>query len=255
MREYLEKGWVKFPYDTRLADWVKAVRAPAWEAVHAPQNAHWHQCEGTWFVGVDALANDARGAVAGVSGPLTGTAFAAAESLFGPLPLHRAQLSVISPGYPRPREGESAAAGRYRLKRDAAHLDGLKPEGPERLRRMGEYHGYILGIPLSESTASPMVIWEGSHLRLAAMLREAFEGVPPQRWPEIDLTARYQDVRAEIFETCQRFEVQASCGEAYLTHRFALHGVAPWQGQETAARMIAYFRPEVTDRARWLAAE
>lgn len=251
MKEYLEKGWIEFAHDTALADWVAAVQAPAWEAVQAPENAHWHQCEGTWFVGVDALPNDGLGAVAG-SGPLTGHAHDFARDLFGTLALHPAQLSVIYDGYPRPRAGESEAAGRYRLKRDAAHLDGLKLEGPERQRRMGEYHAWILGIPLNESAASPMVVWEGSHLRLQAMLREAFDGLAESRWHEVDLTARYQAVRAEIFEECQRVEVRAKPGEAYLMHRFALHGVAPWGVVDAAPRMIAYFRPEVVSRRDWL---
>ena len=251
MREYLEKGWIKFAHDAALAAWGEAARQPAWDAVAAPENAHWHQCEGTWFVGVDALPNDVSGAV-GQSGPLTGQAHDFARALFGPLPLHQAQLSVIYDGYPRPREGESDAAGRYRLKRDAAHLDGLKLEGAERQRRMGEYHAWVLGIPLSESAASPMVVWEGSHILLHEMLRAAFAGLPESQWHEVDLTARYQALRARIFEECQRVEVCAKPGEAYLMHRFALHGVAPWGAADAAPRMIAYFRPEAPSRTDWL---
>lgn len=215
---------------------------------------HWHQCEGTWFVGVDALPNDALGAVAG-GAALGGAAYEFATDLFGSLALHSAQLSVIYPGYPKPRAGESEAAGRYRLKRDAAHLDGLKLEGTERQRRMGEYHAWVLGVPLSESAASPLVVWEGSHLRLQDMLKRELQGVPETRWHEVDLTAAYQAARAEIFEECQRVEVRAKVGEAYLVHRFALHGVAPWSGAETAPRMIAYFRPELADRRHWLMAD
>ena len=36
-----------------------------------------------------------------------------------------AQVSVCYPGYPMPREEESKAAFKYRLKRDAAHVDGF----------------------------------------------------------------------------------------------------------------------------------
>ena len=61
---------------------------------------------------------------------LGGTAYEFATHLFGSLALHPAQLSVIYPGYPKPRVGESEAAGRYRAKRDAAHLDWLKMELP-----------------------------------------------------------------------------------------------------------------------------
>ncbi|MCV2894000.1 hypothetical protein [Lentibacter sp. XHP0401] len=253
MNKYLDKGWFEFPYDARLARWVREGLQSAWSAVDAPENAHWHQCEGTWFVGVNALPNDAAGAVAG-GGPLAGAAYEFAMSLFGALPLHAAQLSVVYAGYPKPRAGESAAAGRYRLKRDAAHLDGLKLEGETRERRMGEYHAWVLGIPLTESAQSPMVVWEGSHLRIAAMLKRELEDVPPARWHEVDLMAAYTETRAEIFEECQRVEVRAKVGEAYILHRFALHGVAPWRGAEESPRMIAYFRPELADRERWLLA-
>ena len=94
MNKYLDKGWFEFPYDARLARWVREGLQSAWSAVDAPENAHWHQCEGTWFVGVNALPNDAAGAVAG-GGPLAGAAYEFAMSLFGALPLRAAQLSVV----------------------------------------------------------------------------------------------------------------------------------------------------------------
>ena len=47
-------------------------------------------------------------------------------------PYHKAQLSVIFPGYPKPRIGDSEAAFEYRRKRDAAHVDGLLPIGEEK---------------------------------------------------------------------------------------------------------------------------
>jgi len=248
----MRKGWQVFPFERSVADWAAAALGRGREAVAAPEFAQWHQCEGTWFVGVDALPNDASGAVDGV--PLRGAARDAADALFGPLALHRAQLSVIYAGYPRPRKGEGEAAFRFRQKRDAAHLDGLRPSAARR-RFMEEYHGYILGIPLTQSAQSPMVIWEGSHLVFQKMLREAFADRPAARWHEVDLTDVYKATRAEIFETCQRVELRASPGEAYLVHRFALHGVAPWDEGAKAGpdgRMIAYFRPELPDRGLWL---
>ena len=78
-----------------------------------------------------------------------------------PLPeLHPAQVSAVYPGYPKPRQGESDAAFRYRLNRDAAHVDGLLAIGPERRRMLRERHAYILGLPLTEcsETAAPMTI-------------------------------------------------------------------------------------------------
>lgn len=101
-------------------------------------------CEGTWFVGVDTLPNAPDGTV-GEAGPLTGQAWEAVSELYGRLPLHRGQVSVMYPGYPRPKDGEGEAAFGYRLRRDAAHVDGLLLEGPDRRRFLKERHAYIWG--------------------------------------------------------------------------------------------------------------
>lgn len=252
MEDYERLGWQAFGYEAGVARWAEAALEEARTAVASPEMAIWHQCEGTWFVGVDALGNDAAGALNGLA--LEGAALAAAQGLFGTLPLHKGQVSVIYEGYPRPRAGEGEAAFRYRLKRDAAHLDGLKSAGPEKRRKMDEFHGFILGFPLTDERAAPLVVWEGSHVILQQMLVRCLGDVPPARWHEVDLTEPYQAARREVFETCPRVEVQASPGEAYLLHRFALHGVAPWRGAATGAdgRAVVYFRPEVCDRLAWL---
>lgn len=248
--ELHDKGWALFPPEAKVAAWAEEARAVALRHIRDPEaQAKWLQCEGTWFVGVDTLPNGPDGAV-GQAGPLSGAAFRAACDLYGVLPLHRGQVSVIYPGYPRPRAGENEAAARYRLKRDAAHVDGLLPVGPARQRMLMERHAYILGLPLTpcNATASPMVVWEGSHRIMRDMFAEALEAHPESDWGGIDLTARYQAARREVFETCQRVEIAAQPGEAYLLHRHALHGVAPW-GKDAKAppegRMIAYFRPEL----------
>lgn len=247
MADLAGDGWVTFPTDPALLDWVKAALPRARAAVADPvQRATGLVCEGTWFVGVDALDNDAEGMVADV--PLRGAARDAAEALFGPLPLHRAQVSVVWPGYPRPRDGESDAAFRFRQKRDGAHLDGLLPEGPERRRFFREPHAWILGLPLTACGpgASPLVVWRGSHHVLRRALLQASDGYPPASWSDIDLTEAYTAARAEVFATCERVELQARPGEAYLLHRLVLHGVAPWkEGAEAPSdgRMVAYFRP------------
>ncbi|WP_137702082.1 hypothetical protein [Marimonas lutisalis] len=256
--DLLERGYALFPHDSALAAWVRAVRPAAQAAIEDEElRAKWLVCKGTWFVGVDALANDASGSVDG-SGPLTGAAIEVAQGLFGSLALHPAQLSVVWPGYPQPRDGESEAAFRFRLKRDAAHLDGIKAQGPERKRFIDELHAWILGVPLNETAAgaSPMVIWDGSHEVMRRGLLGALEEVPESRWHEVDLTAAYQAARREVFETCQRVELHARPGEAYLLHRLCLHGVAPWRaGADEAGRVVAYFRPELPGGVgKWLRA-
>ncbi|RKF16649.1 hypothetical protein D6850_03650 [Roseovarius spongiae] len=248
--EFLARGWARFPCAPEVAEWAGKARAAARASVNdAAQQSQWLQCGGTWFVGVDALPNAADGAVAG-SGALAGPGYAVARRLYGALPLHRAQVSVVYPGYPKPREGEGEGAFRYRLKRDAAHVDGLLAVGDERVRMLKERHAYILGLPLNEASpaASPLVVWEGSHEVMRAAFARALDGVAPADWGGVDLTEIYTRTRREVFETCPRVPLPARPGEATLVHRLTVHGVAPWsEGAEAGpeGRMIAYFRPEL----------
>ncbi len=252
-------GWVRFPHDAGVADWAARARAVAARAVRDPAFARWHVCGGTWFVGVDALDNDPQGRVAG-SGPLAGPAVEFIRHHLGGLPpLHRGQVSVVHPGYPRPREGESDAAFRYRLRRDAAHVDGVKAAGPDRRRRLEEPHAWILGLPLTETDpgAAPLVVWDGSHRIMQARLREALAPHDPAEWGRVDITDTYQSARREIFDRCRRIALHARPGEACLLHPLALHGIAPWQNGARApedGRVIAYFRPPFRGSLRdWLA--
>lgn len=256
----LEKGWTVFPEEPAVAQWAEAARVMAKERVQdADTRRQWLQCEGTWFVGVDALPNDETGAI-GASGPLRGAAIDAVQAIYGALPLHSGQVSVIYPGYPKPRQGEGAAAFRYRARRDAAHVDGLLPVGEARRRKLLEPHAFIIGLPLSpcSADASPLVVWEGSHIIMRVAFEAALRDVPEADWPETDLTDIYQAARRQVFDTCPRVPVHALPGQAYLIHRHALHGVAPWgPGAEApeAGRMIAYFRPEFANHSRdWLTA-
>lgn len=242
------RGWIRFAYDPDTAAWAARAREAARRAVAEPANARWHVCEGTWFVGVDALDNDAEGRVAGAT-RLRGPAVEFIRAHLGGMPpLHRAQVSVVHPGYPRPREGESEAAFRYRVRRDAAHLDGIKATGPDRRRRIEETHAFVLGLPLNatDEAASPLVVWEGSHEVMRAALAEALAPHDPGDWGRIDITDAYHAARRRVFETCRRVPLHAGPGEAYLLHRLALHGIAPWSETATApddGRVIAYFRP------------
>ncbi|MCG7628472.1 hypothetical protein MHM88_11700 [Epibacterium sp. MM17-32] len=257
---FFEKGWVRFPANDDTLAWAEHARGQGIKAVADPAHAPWIDCEGTWFIGVDALPNDPQGRLQG--GPeLAGPALQfIATDLGGIGVLHPAQLSVIYPGYPRPRRGESAAAFGYRRNRDAAHVDGVKMFGDARRRRVEEPHAWVLGVPLNRASAdaAPLVVWEGSHEIMRAAFSAAFDGVDPAQWYEVDVTEAYGAARRAVFETCPRITVHAQPGEAYLMHRLCLHGVAPWaegaSAPEGEGRMIAYFRPEMQDwQAHWLA--
>lgn len=260
MSAFFEKGWVRFPFDPRVKDWVEAALPAARATVSDPDQAEWLRCGGTWFVGVNALPNDGNGSVQG--GPdLPGEAmkFVRSRLSLPDVSLDRGQVSICYPGYPQPSDNESDAAYRFRRNRDAAHLDGLRPQGPNRRRHLLEQHGFVLGIPMVEADAgaAPLVVWEGSHELVREAFAEIFSGIPPCDWPGIDVTEPYQIARRKVFETCKRVRVAAKPGETYLVHRLAIHGVAPWENGAAAGsdgRMIVYFRPEIGAPGDWLTA-
>lgn len=255
MSAFNRRGWERFPADDRSRRWVAAARAAADRVVADPANAHWLRCGKTWFAGVNLLENGVNGAIG--DAPLAGPAINALAAMGqSPDAWDAAQISVVYPGYPRPHEGETEAASRFRRHRDGAHVDGLLPIGPDRRRMLREAHGFVLGLPLSRfgATASPMVVWEGSHEIMRAAFARVLANRPVAAWPQTDLTEIYHAARRACFDQCPRIEVHANPGEAYLVHRLALHGVAPWAKDattEAAGRMIAYFRPEMPMQ-RWL---
>lgn len=229
--------------DPRLAAWAAAALPLAVAALQAEDR----RAGGTWAVGLDLLDNDPSGTVAGV--PLPWDALGLA-----PEPLHRAQLSTVYPGYPRPDAGEPDTANRYRLTRDAAHLDGLLATGADKRRRIKEPHAWILGLPLTDNPAAPLVVWPGSAAILRAALLEALSPHPPASWADIDVTDAYTIARKQVFATCPRLELPVKRGQATLLHRLCLHGVAPWGNSAQATpRIIAYFRPQLACAQDWLA--
>ena len=247
------RGWLRFPHDARLQAWVAAALPLARQAIAA--SAEFWRCGGTWFVGVDALDNDAKGTVAGVA--FLGTAAETVLKMFGPQIFHRAQLSTTRPGYPQASVEETEAAFRYRKTRDAAHIDGILPIGPDRRRMIREPHAFVLGIPLTTTDpgAAPLVVWEGSQKIIARAFRDALAPHDPARWPDIDVTEAYHAARAQVFATCRRRVLPVTPGEAILLHRHLLHGVSPWAEGAAAppeGRIIAYFRPELASVAAWL---
>ncbi|MGL4239355.1 MAG: hypothetical protein ACRCSW_25075 [Tabrizicola sp.] len=241
-----DRGWQKLGPDPAIRAWADAARAVALQTL--AHSAEPWRCGGTWFVGVDALPNAADGSIGGTPFPWQALPLT-------PEPLRQAQLSVIRPGYPQPSLEETPAAFAYRRDRDAAHLDGLLPIGPTKARMVKEPHAWILGLPLNDTKASPLVLWEGSHRILRTALRKALTPHPPETWGDIDITEAYQAARREVFATCRRIELPAKPGEATLLHRLTLHGVAPWRPHDTAppeGRMIAYFRPQLPTVEAWL---
>lgn len=242
----VETGWQRIGPDPVILAWAKSARSVALDIL-ATSSEPW-RCGGTWFVGVEALPND-------LDGSIHGTPFPWEALPLTPEPLHRVQLSVIRPGYPQPSPDETPAAFAFRRDRDAAHLDGLLATGPDKRRMVKEPHAWILGLPLNDTCASPLTVWEGSHELIRVVLLQALKPHPPETWGEIDITEAYQQARREVFTTCRRIELPAKPGEATLLHRLTIHGVAAWKPQDEAppeGRMIAYLRPQLTSVEAWL---
>lgn len=244
-------GWRRIAYDPRLAHWAKRARQIAIGVAQDPKmREQWLVCQGTWFVGVDALPNKA-------NGDLPDAEFPAGLHSLCPGPYHKAQVSITYPGYPKPREGESDTAFQFRKNRDAAHVDGILGLGTPKRRFVQEPHAYILGMPLNDFDvgASPMVVWEGSHHIMQSAFQDAFAGMTDAEIRKTDITDLYQQARKHVFDTCERVEVHARPGEAYVLHPMCLHGVAPWAPSAAAppeGRMIAYFRPQLGSALDWL---
>ena len=258
--DFFKRGWCAFGPDLILTEWLDHAAPIIRATINDPAHAEWLRCGGTWFAGVNVLENDAQAALPG--GKLL--AGAAIDFITNTLNLSgfawdKAQISVCYPGYPQPWDGESDAAFGYRKNRDAAHVDGLLKERPDNRRFLREHHGFILGIPVSDADpdASPLVIWEGSHEIVRTAFTERFGGIPPDQWADEDVTDAYHAVRRTIFETCRRVPIHVKPGEAFIVHRLALHGVAPWAEGAKAdvdGRIIVYLRPGVGGPTDWLSA-
>lgn len=258
LEEYRTRGWTVFAYDVAIEAWAEACAPVAERLSNDPEHAHWWRCDGTWFAGVNVLPNDAHGGVRGEVPPLSGTALSFIKQSLGfeGVAFDAAQISTVTPGYPALGEEDTEASWRYRVKRCAAHVDGLERSMPDRRRKLSETHGFLLGIPLSNASAEQgaFVVWEGSHEIMRAAFRERFADAPPEEWRSLDITEAYTEARKHVFETCMPFEIAPGLGSAYVMHPLALHGVAPWRSGEGPARAVAYFRPDPFggDPQKWL---
>lgn len=258
--QFFNLGWCAFGYDPKINAWIEHAIDKARSAVSDPANAFWMRHGDTWFVGVNALDNDHTGAVA-EGPPLQGAAieFIDQNLQLGEFEWDRAQVSICYPGYPKRCGEETEAAHNYRIRRDAAHIDGLLREGQERRRFLKEYHGFILGIPMVkfDKDASPFVVWEKSHEITRQFFKKVLGQVPVEEWSSLDITQEYHALRRRIFKECARIEIAQQPGEVFLVHRLTLHGMAPWSNDASASpdgRMICYFRPELSDPTLWLEA-
>ena len=244
------EGYAVFEADPAVLCWSGAAYRRACVIAADPQVRAANLRHGaTWFVGVDALDNAPDGAVDGH--PLTGPWEA---QVAVPPVWHRAQLSIVYPGYPGRDAAESDASHRYRITRHAAHVDGLLPIGPARRRYLREPHAFILGLPLNDANAAPLMVWPGSQRRMGEAFRRAIGTGDPCG---VDLTESYQAARRDVFERIAPVAIRLSPGQSVLLHRHLLHGVAPWAPGDTAppeGRMIAYFRPQF-GASDWLKAD
>ena len=254
LNDFEHKGWVKFKFDERVVRWANAANS---KIISKLKNKEIFDnnltCQGTWFVGVDALENDTDGALGEISlsGPF--------ESLMKRAEargLHAAQVSIIFEGYPKPRDQESESSFNFRLKRDAAHVDGLIADFPGGPRKLKEPHAYVLGIPLNQAPkgASPVVVWEGSHHIISKAFSSLFMNRDPEEWADLDVREVYTQTRKSIFEKCKRRVLHANLGESYMIHRLCLHGISAWDFEIknfNEGRKIAYFRPELQHLTRW----
>ena len=246
MKQFAQDGFCVFDADPRVLEWADAAADVARDMVQdADMRALWLRHQDTWFVGVDALSNAVDGSVSNV--PLAGPWEALITQ---PKHWHRAQVSVVFEGYPKQDVGESDANHRFRINRAAAHVDGILLEDGQRYLR--EPHSFVLGSPLGDSTASPLVVWPRSHILMRDALRDIIGDKDPK---SVDLTEGYKTARASVFAQIDPIEVTVVKGQSVLLHRHMLHGVAPWKATDSApdeGRMVAYFRPEYPETDRWL---
>jgi len=254
LSDFEQKGWIKFKFDQRVAHWANTANSKITSKLKNKEIFNNNlTCQGTWFVGVDALENDTNGALGEISlsGPF--------ESLMKRTEargLHAAHVSIIFEGYPKPRDQESESSFNFRLKRDAAHVDGLIADFPGGPRKLKEPHAYVLGIPLNQAPkgASPVVVWEGSHHLISKAFNSLFLNRDPEKWKDLDVREVYMQTRKSIFEKCKRRVLHANLGESYMIHRLCLHGISPWEFEIknfNEGRKIAYFRPELQNLADW----
>lgn len=256
---YQQNGWCKFAADEQILEWTEHAQPAVKSAIKDTHNQHWFRYQNTWFVGVNALPNDSYGRVLG-GPPLQGAAANFIQQKLGRdiSKLDQAQISAMYPGYPKPSETEPTASFNYRVKRDAAHVDGLLRESNGTARYAQEFHEYILAISMThnDSGSSPFVVWQGSHNLFNAEFSRFFDGYSTDQIAKMDLSECYKSIRKTVFNTCKRVELPLKYGECVVAHRMLLHGTAPWQEDinDNQPRILCFFRPITLTAKQWLSA-
>jgi hypothetical protein len=245
MSTWPESGCITYEPTPQSLLWAQTVERAAHKIAQDPKQRQKHlRHGGTWFVGVDALPNGPSGEIDGVQleGPWQ-------ADLPVSLPLHRAQLSIIFPRYPQRDPSQSKANHQFRIKRYAAHVDGILPQGTPPRRYAREFHAYILVIHINECSAAPTVFWSGSQRVLQTALTAALKG-----GDGMDITDAYQAARAQCLEQITPVELTGPPGGAFLMHPFLLHGTAPWPAtsDHQSPRITAFFRPQYERLSDWL---
>ena len=264
--DYQQHGWCRFGADADVLQWVHHALPAAEKAISASQHRHWFRYQNTWFVGVNALPNNDRGQVEN-GPPLQGQAadFIRQKLKADMSSLDQAQVSAIFAGYPKPSETEPETFFNYRLRRDAAHIDGLLKDSTvsESARFAREYHEYILAIGMTnnDNSASPLVVWRGSHAVFQSEFVRFFAGYEAKRIGSTDISGFYRSVRKRVLESCERVELPLQRGESVVAHRMLLHGTAPWRdrgeeprlnAQPNTPRILCFFRPITLTADEWL---
>ena len=210
----------RFAHDPILEGWVRAALAPARATLQNPRQAKWLRYQGTWFAGVNALPNDAQGAIE-ASGPLQAQVIEFIETELGlrDFAWDAAQISICYPGYPKPMQGETHGADALPVanampRMSTAYCRRVPNDGAH----LREYHGFILGIPLVEydATPSPFVVWEGSQEIMRQILPHASLDYLQSNGGSRIITEVYHAAREQVFANCERVEIHARPGEAFL---------------------------------------
>ena len=251
-------GWASIEQDISTLKWIDKARELSQKRINEGNfDPEQIRCDGTWFVGTNFLENDSSGTVSKVA--LGGVAVNSIYQQYGNYfnTWDHAQVSICYPGYPKQSNDETEAAFGYRRKRFGAHVDGILPVGRSRRRYAKEYHTFIYGIPLTNFNkfAAPIVVWEGSHLIMRRFLSSVLSHRSSEQWRYQDITQIYNEARKEVFSECKRKVLIVPVGGSYILHRLALHGIMPWEENDSPdnyGRMIAYFRPILKNAQAWL---